>query len=136
MGTPWELAVASVERQPGPRPSLIRSEFSRLDAISSTAPLSFLRGRRRLNQQSRRLSFCGLTEGEWKGLERVWYWWACFPGCLADSEPNGPFSSVELCPQLRTYRCIAVNRRFGPTGTERICSKIASLLNHLIGGSE
>lgn len=22
-----------------------------------------------------------------------WYWWACFPGCLPDSEPNGPFET-------------------------------------------
>ncbi len=20
-----------------------------------------------------------------------WYWWACFPGCLPDSDPHGPF---------------------------------------------
>lgn len=24
-----------------------------------------------------------------------WYWWACFPGCLPDGEPNGPFGSAE-----------------------------------------
>ncbi len=22
-----------------------------------------------------------------------WYWWACFPGCIPDGEPSGPFSS-------------------------------------------
>ena len=22
-----------------------------------------------------------------------WYWWTCFPGCLPDSEPNGPFAT-------------------------------------------
>lgn len=22
-----------------------------------------------------------------------WYWWSCFPGCLPDSEPNGPFET-------------------------------------------
>ena len=22
---------------------------------------------------------------------RGWYWWACFPGCLPDGEPTGPF---------------------------------------------
>ena len=20
-----------------------------------------------------------------------WYWWACFPGCMPDGEPTGPF---------------------------------------------
>jgi hypothetical protein len=22
-----------------------------------------------------------------------WYWWACFPGCIPDSDPYGPFES-------------------------------------------
>lgn len=22
-----------------------------------------------------------------------WYWWACFPGCMPDSDPNGPFNT-------------------------------------------
>jgi hypothetical protein len=22
-----------------------------------------------------------------------WYWWTCFPGCLPDSEPSGPFDT-------------------------------------------
>lgn len=22
-----------------------------------------------------------------------WFWWACFPGCLPDSAPMGPFAS-------------------------------------------
>ena len=22
-----------------------------------------------------------------------WYWWACFPGCMPEGEPVGPFSS-------------------------------------------
>lgn len=25
--------------------------------------------------------------------EQGWYWWACFPGCLPDSEPHGPFKT-------------------------------------------
>jgi hypothetical protein len=24
-----------------------------------------------------------------------WYWWACFPGCLPDGEPNGPFTTEQ-----------------------------------------
>lgn len=24
-----------------------------------------------------------------------WYWQACFPGCLPDSDPNGPFETYE-----------------------------------------
>ena len=28
-------------------------------------------------------------------LEPGWYWWACFPGCLPDSNPNGPFKTEE-----------------------------------------
>ena len=33
---------------------------------------------------------CGSTDigGD---LEPGWYWQACFPGCLPDGEPEGPF---------------------------------------------
>ena len=24
-----------------------------------------------------------------------WYWWTCFPGCLPDSEPVGPFATED-----------------------------------------
>lgn len=24
-----------------------------------------------------------------------WYYWYCFPGCLPDSEPNGPFATEQ-----------------------------------------
>lgn len=24
-----------------------------------------------------------------------WYWWSCFPGCLPDSDPIGPFDTEE-----------------------------------------
>ena len=27
--------------------------------------------------------------------EDGWYWWPCFPGCLPDGDPNGPFDSME-----------------------------------------
>lgn len=25
-----------------------------------------------------------------------WYWWACFPGCLPDGEPDGPYRTSYL----------------------------------------
>lgn len=25
-----------------------------------------------------------------------WYWWPCFPGCLPDGDPVGPFKSEDL----------------------------------------
>lgn len=31
-----------------------------------------------------------MTEEEW--LAPGWYWVACFPGCLPDGEPTGPFA--------------------------------------------
>ena len=31
------------------------------------------------------LTDCSSLEG--------WYWWSCFPGCLPDSEPMGPFDT-------------------------------------------
>ena len=29
------------------------------------------------------------------GIEGGWYYWFCFPGCLPDSSPFGPFDSAE-----------------------------------------
>ena len=31
----------------------------------------------------------------WNGEEDSpgWYWWSCFPGCLPDSDPSGPFAT-------------------------------------------
>jgi len=28
-------------------------------------------------------------------VEPGWYWWPCFPGCLPDGEPSGPFPTKE-----------------------------------------
>lgn len=28
-------------------------------------------------------------------LAEGWYWWSCFPGCLPDGEPNGPFETED-----------------------------------------
>ena len=30
---------------------------------------------------------------EYTITEAGWYWWACFPGCLPDSEAIGPFAT-------------------------------------------
>jgi hypothetical protein len=27
--------------------------------------------------------------------EAGYYWWSCFPGCLPDGQPNGPFETEE-----------------------------------------
>ncbi len=33
---------------------------------------------------------CGESRSD---FEPGWYWWTCFPGCLPDSKPNGPFAT-------------------------------------------
>lgn len=30
---------------------------------------------------------------EEEGITGGWFWWACFPGCLPDSDPFGPFAT-------------------------------------------
>ena len=33
-----------------------------------------------------------VNEFDYIEAERAgWYWWSCFPGCLPDGEPSGPF---------------------------------------------
>ncbi len=31
----------------------------------------------------------------WDSWEVGFYWWTCFPGCLPDSDPHGPFASED-----------------------------------------
>lgn len=35
-------------------------------------------------------------DGDADGEGRGWYWHACFPGCLPDGEPSGPFATSQL----------------------------------------
>ena len=35
------------------------------------------------------------SEKEENKLAYGWYWWTCFPGCLPDSEPHGPFETED-----------------------------------------
>lgn len=34
-----------------------------------------------------------LIDEDGEPLDAGWYWWACFPGCLPDGEPSGPFNT-------------------------------------------
>lgn len=45
------------------------------------------------NEQDKRY---GPVPEESSPLERGYYWWPCFPGCLPDGEPNGPFDTEAL----------------------------------------
>lgn len=42
-------------------------------------------------------SFCPSCERSTTSFDIVdewaWYWWSCFPGCLPDSDPVGPFKT-------------------------------------------
>ena len=33
------------------------------------------------------------TDGDYPAILVGWYWQACFPGCLPDSDPMGPFDT-------------------------------------------
>ena len=35
------------------------------------------------------------TDGYGDTLLDGWYWWPCFPGCLPDADPIGPFPSAK-----------------------------------------
>lgn len=36
---------------------------------------------------------------EYTITEPGWYWWACFPGCMADSDAMGPFETEHAATQ-------------------------------------
>ena len=44
-----------------------------------------------MNSRNREAMFDAIVEEE--GIRGGWFWWACFPGCLPDGPPNGPFGS-------------------------------------------
>ena len=37
----------------------------------------------------------GPLESDLYEQDTGWYWWACFPGCLPDGEPSGPFKTAK-----------------------------------------
>ena len=43
------------------------------------------------NSRDRERMFDAMIEEE--GIQGGWFWWSCFPGCLPDSSPMGPFAS-------------------------------------------
>jgi hypothetical protein len=36
-----------------------------------------------------------MRDEEDQPLAAGWYWWACYPGCLPDGEPMGPFETED-----------------------------------------
>lgn len=38
-------------------------------------------------------STASVTDHDGNPLPRGWYWWSCFPGCMPDGDPNGPFKT-------------------------------------------
>ncbi len=54
--------------------------------------------------------------------EEGWYWWACFPGCLPDGEPSGPFPTeydAECDAEEEQDSCAECARQHGPHYTGR-----------------
>ena len=41
---------------------------------------------------SSRNSGAGLMGEDNRPMPAGWYWWACFPGCMPDGDPVGPFA--------------------------------------------
>ena len=46
-----------------------------------------------MNSKTREAMFDAMISEQ--GITGGWFWWSCFPGCLPDSEPMGPFSSYK-----------------------------------------
>lgn len=46
-----------------------------------------------MNSRDRDAMLDAIVEEE--GIEGGWFWWSCFPGCLPDSEPIGPFETYQ-----------------------------------------
>jgi hypothetical protein len=44
-----------------------------------------------MNSKTREAMFDAMIEEE--GITGGWFWWSCFPGCMPDSSPMGPFDT-------------------------------------------
>lgn len=49
----------------------------------------------------------GMLDDDGDICESGWYWWSCFPGCLPDSDPIGPFPSYSAAES--DYLCGLLN---------------------------
>ena len=46
-----------------------------------------------MNSNAREKMFQAMIEEEC--ITGGWYWWTCVPGCLPDSDPEGPYATQE-----------------------------------------
>jgi hypothetical protein len=46
-----------------------------------------------MNSKTREAMFDAMIEEE--GIQGGWFWWLCFPGCLPDGSPMGPFATYD-----------------------------------------
>lgn len=37
----------------------------------------------------------GTLDGDGKPMPKGWYYWFCFPGCMPEGDPMGPFATEE-----------------------------------------
>lgn len=44
-----------------------------------------------MNSRTREAMFDAMIQEE--GIEGGWFYWYCFPGCMPDSEPYGPYAT-------------------------------------------
>ena len=44
-----------------------------------------------MNGRVREAMFQAMIDEE--AISGGWFWWSCFPGCMPDSSPNGPFAT-------------------------------------------
>lgn len=35
----------------------------------------------------------GWLDGDGEPMGEGWYWWSCFPGCMPEGDPMGPFDT-------------------------------------------
>ena len=41
----------------------------------------------------------------WEDDTKGWFWWICFPGCLPESEPHGPYASEQDAIEAMQDEC-------------------------------
>ena len=85
------------ESDPYSLPDIEVFELTATEVAEMDEELVYEYGKRRefrlhsFNSRDREAMLDAIVEEE--NITGGWYWWTCFPGCLPDSEPNGPFAT-------------------------------------------
>jgi hypothetical protein len=53
-------------------------------------------------------------DSEGNPVQEGWYWWPCFPGCLPDGDPIGPFETEQAATDNAQFHIVVLHDVWSP----------------------